>query len=74
MEEDEEVKCSIENFRFSAHSRREDLLKIVKKLKPEKVILVHGEPEAIDWMGASILNINNNIKVYEAQLGKQIIL
>ena len=74
LEEDEEVKCSIENFRFSAHSRREDLLKIVKKLKPEKVILVHGEPEAIDWMGASILNINNNIKVYEAQLGKQIIL
>ena len=74
LEEDEEVKCNIENFRFSAHSRREDLLKIVKKLKPKKVILVHGEPEAIDWMSASILNIDKSIGVHEAQSGKQIIL
>ncbi len=73
-EEVEEVKCLIENFRFSAHSRREDLIKIVKSLKPKKVILIHGEPEAIDWMGASILNIDKSIRVYEAQTGKQIIL
>jgi len=72
--EGEEVKCSIENFKFSAHSRREDLLKIVKKLKPKKVILVHGEPDAINWMGDSILKHDKNIKVYEAQLGKQLIL
>lgn len=70
----EEVKCIIKQFRFSAHSRREDLLKIVKKLKPKKVILVHGDPPAIDWMGAAILKDDKNIKVYEAKIGKQLIL
>ncbi len=67
-----EVKCAIENFRFSAHSKREELLNIVKKLKPKKVILVHGDPESIDWMGSSILREFKNIKLYGAENGKEI--
>ena len=72
--EGEVVKCIIKQFRFSAHSKREDLLKIVKKLKPKKVILVHGDTAAIDWMGASILKEDKSVKVYVAKIGKQIIL
>ncbi len=68
-----EVKCDIKNFRFSAHSRREELLSLVKKLNPETVILVHGDREAIDWMGASILKHNQSKKVYSAENFKQII-
>lgn len=71
---EEEVKCDIEQFRFSAHSKREELLEIVKKLKPEIVILIHGDPPAIDWMGASILKIFKDIKLYQAEIGKPIIL
>lgn len=67
-----EVKCEIKNFKFSAHARREDLLKIVDKLKPDNVILTHGDEEAIDWIGASILKKNKNIKVYTAIAGKEI--
>ena len=46
-----EVKCEIKNFRFSAHSRREELVSIVKKLNPDKIILIHGDKEAINWIG-----------------------
>lgn len=69
-----EVKCSIENFRFTAHSKREELLEIIIKLKAENVILVHGDPSSINWIGANILKQNKNIKVFAAQKGKEIIL
>lgn len=72
FDEPTEVKCKINNFKFSAHARREDLLKIVDKLNPDNVILTHGDEEAIDWMGASILKKNKNIKVYTAITGKEI--
>lgn len=67
-----EVKCEIKNFKFSAHARREDLLSIVDKLKPENVILTHGDEEAIDWIGSAILKKNKNIKVQIAYPEKDI--
>jgi cleavage and polyadenylation specificity factor subunit 3 len=73
-EPEEEIKCSIKKFSFTAHSRREDLLKIVAKLKPEHVILVHGDDEAIDWVGSRILKEFKGIKVHRAETGKEILL
>jgi Cft2 family RNA processing exonuclease len=67
-----DVKCEIENFRFSAHSNREELLKIVNNLQPETVILVHGDHESIDWMGASILKRWKDKKVHAARIGRQL--
>ncbi|MEO8398476.1 MAG: MBL fold metallo-hydrolase [Ignavibacteriaceae bacterium] len=71
-DKEEEVKCTIKNFKFSAHSNREELLNIVEKLEPKNVILVHGDPPAIDWIGASIIKGNKNIKVYSPEIGKEI--
>ena len=70
----EEVKCTIEKFRFPSHSRREGLLKIVDKLKPEKVILVHGDSYGLEWIGSSILKKHKDIKIYAAKLGKEILI
>ncbi len=67
-----EVKCTVKNFRFSSHTKREGLLEIVTKLKPDNVILVHGDPAAIKWVGASIIKNLQNIKVFEAEKGKKI--
>jgi len=67
-----DVKCSIERFRFPSHSKREELLQIVRKLKPEKVILVHGEQQAIDWVGASILKTFKKTKIFQAKLAKEL--
>jgi cleavage and polyadenylation specificity factor subunit 3 len=72
LDEQIEVNCTIKNFKFSAHARREDLLKIVDKLKPENVILTHGDEEALDWMGSEILKKYRNIKLHIAKVGKEI--
>jgi Cft2 family RNA processing exonuclease len=72
--DEEEVKCTIEQFRFSSHSRREELLAIVKKLKPAKVVLVHGDPVGINWIGASILKEFRNVKVFRAEPGNELSL
>lgn len=48
------VYCTVERFRFSGHSHRQELLQIVDHLDPETVLLVHGEPEAQEWMQSSI--------------------
>jgi Cft2 family RNA processing exonuclease len=72
-EKETEVKCTIKNFTFSAHSRREELLQIVARLKPENVVLVHGDSEAINWIGAEIIKKNKEIKVFTAETGKPIL-
>lgn len=72
FDETREVKCQIKNFKFSAHARREDLLKIVDKLKPDNVILTHGDEEAIDWVGSAILKKYKNVKVKIGLAGNEI--
>lgn len=70
--EEEEVKCEVQHFRFSAHSKREDLLQIVELLNPSTVILVHGDVPAIDWMGANILKQNPAVKLFAVEKGREI--
>jgi Cft2 family RNA processing exonuclease len=72
--ESEIVRCDIKRFRFPSHALREELIEIVKKLNPAKVILVHGDPLAIDWVGARIIKENKHIKVFSAEEGRELIL
>ena len=44
-----ERRCQLEVFDFSAHSQRDDILAYIRRLKPKKVVLVHGDPPAIAW-------------------------
>jgi Cft2 family RNA processing exonuclease len=46
------VRCHIEQFQFSAHASRESIVQYVTKLAPEKVVLVHGDPLAVEWTRA----------------------
>jgi Cft2 family RNA processing exonuclease len=68
----QKVECDIVPFRFSAHSRREELLSIVDRLRPNRVILVHGDEPAIHWMGNAILEAYPATKVHTAEIGKEI--
>lgn len=49
-----ELNCDVAKFDFSGHSTREDLLKYVGELRPARVLLVHGDTEAMAWMEAKI--------------------
>src|SRR5947207_10008472 len=44
------VRCNIEQFQFSAHATREALIDYAEKLSPRKIVLVHGDPPAVEWM------------------------
>ena len=43
-----------ERFHFSAHSDRESLFSIAERLRPSRVILVHGDPSALEWLASAI--------------------
>src|SRR5881398_1417113 len=47
------VRCNIEEFQFSAHATREALIDYAKKLSPRKIVLVQGDPPAVEWMRAT---------------------
>ncbi len=68
-----EVKCEVKNFRFSAHSKREELVSLVNKLHPRTIVLIHGDWDAIDWIGAAILKQFPGKKVYAAENFREII-
>jgi Cft2 family RNA processing exonuclease len=43
------LRCHIEEFQFSAHASRETLRNYAVLLKPDKVVLIHGDRPAVDW-------------------------
>jgi Cft2 family RNA processing exonuclease len=48
------TRCNIEQFQFSAHATRESLIEYAKKISPRKIVLVHGDPPAVEWMRAQL--------------------
>lgn len=50
----QEFRCRVDEFQFSAHSSRESIADYVRKLAPKKIVLVHGDAPAVEWMRATI--------------------
>jgi len=48
------LRCHIEQFQFSAHASRESLIAYAAKVGPKKILLVHGDPPAVEWMRAQL--------------------
>ena len=48
------VRCHIEQFQFSAHATRETLIEYARKISPRKIVLVHGDPPAVEWIRAQL--------------------
>jgi Cft2 family RNA processing exonuclease len=54
------LRCHIEQFQFSAHASRESLIAYAKRLTPKKILLVHGDPPAVEWMRQQLtMNLPN---------------
>lgn len=67
FDEPVEIACDVKRFYFPSHSLRENLLNIVKKTEPARVVLIHGEPESRDWIGYRILNFPDPPKLFSAE-------
>jgi len=56
LDEDERaqpLRCQVEQFQFSAHASRESILDYIRKTAPRKLVLVHGDLPAVEWMRAA---------------------
>ena len=47
------LRCHLEQFQFSAHASRESIVEYIKKIRPKKVVLVHGDLPAVEWTRAA---------------------
>ncbi len=45
----QELKCKVEKFNLSGHASRESIRAYVNRVRPKKIVLVHGDTVAIDW-------------------------
>jgi Cft2 family RNA processing exonuclease len=48
------LNCQVEQFNFSAHATRESIRAYVNKVRPKKVVLVHGDAPAIEWFRGTL--------------------
>lgn len=47
-------RCKLDEFTLSAHATRDGLLDYVKRARPKKLLLVHGDPPAVAWFGREV--------------------
>lgn len=51
-----DIKYEIKNFRFSSHSRKKEIKRIVDELNSDTVMIVHGDRNSSNLLGSSILS------------------
>jgi Cft2 family RNA processing exonuclease len=66
------IACKLERFQFSAHASRESLIDYAMKLSPKKVVLVHGDPPAVEWMRSSLAAALPKTEMIVPMPGKEI--
>ena len=59
----QQLRCHTEQFQFSAHASRESLVAYAERLAPRKILLVHGDPPAVEWMRARLASALPNSEV-----------
>lgn len=66
------VRCHMEHFQFSAHASRESLIAFAERLAPRKILLVHGDPLAVEWVRARLVSDLPNSEVIVPTPGVEI--
>ncbi|MFO8015641.1 MAG: MBL fold metallo-hydrolase [Candidatus Woesearchaeota archaeon] len=65
------VRCNVRQFDFSAHSDKPRLKKLIKEVNPRKLVINHGDPDAVESMRewAEALDI----ETYAPEMGGKIV-
>ncbi len=66
------VRAEVGRFRFSGHAHRQDLVELVGRLRPRKVVLVHGETVAKHWMRDTIQRLYPGTEIVLPHQGVEI--
>jgi Cft2 family RNA processing exonuclease len=75
LDEDEPaqtLRCEVGQFQFSSHAPRLSLLSYIEKLAPKKVVLVHGDPPAVEWMRSAAAEALPNSEILVPPPGVEI--
>ncbi|MDB6135805.1 MAG: beta-lactamase domain protein [Verrucomicrobiales bacterium] len=48
------LNCEVGQFDFSGHAPRHELIDYARRLNPRKILLVHGDGPALDWMAKAL--------------------
>jgi len=48
------VRCEIKHYDFTSHAQREDILNYIRRTNPRQCLLVHGDPDAMEWFEAQL--------------------
>jgi Cft2 family RNA processing exonuclease len=67
-----QLNCSVEEFDFSGHARREELLEFAVKARPKKLLLVHGDPDAVRWFETKLADALPGTEIIVPQPGAKI--
>lgn len=61
--------CKVHELNFSAHANRESLLAYAVSLRPRNILLVHGDPAAMEWFKAQLASMLPDTRVMLPQPG-----
>ncbi|MEI8341896.1 MAG: MBL fold metallo-hydrolase RNA specificity domain-containing protein, partial [Verrucomicrobiota bacterium] len=50
----QELRCTVERFNFSGHASRESIRAYANRVTPKKIILIHGDPSAVEWFRSAL--------------------
>jgi len=67
-----ERRCDVECFDFSGHATREELVDYARRVRPRKVLLVHGDDPAIAWTTAALSAALPETEIVVPQPGEKV--
>ena len=65
------MKCRVEDYRLSAHADRDQLTELVKKVKPRRLFLVHGDKDARKELSQSVRKTSPDVEVKLPKNGRK---
>jgi Cft2 family RNA processing exonuclease len=64
------LACRVDRYRLTGHSHRRDLLELVARLAPRRVLVVHGEQDSREWLADNISYFNPGSDVLLPETGQ----
>ena len=67
------IRCEVRYFDLTAHATREDLVSwICEDVKPSRVMLVHGDPDAQEWFSTTLAQTRPGMEIVQPPPGQPI--
>ncbi len=73
-EEPVALQCDVETFDFSGHATREDLVLFAREVEPSKILLVHGDDDAVEWLRTTLMRELPQAEVWAPEPGESVSL